>query len=312
MKRPRIRTISRRRNPPLSLLEPPPDPGPLIGAHMSIAGGLERAVERALAVRARALQLFTRSTQQWKTKRLTRGQIAAFREAWRKSGLTSLMAHDGYLINLASPNPALRKRSIQALAEELSRCEALGIPYLVTHPGAHMGGGLAKGCALAADSLNRARRMAPAPSVVVLLETVAGQGTAIGRSFEELAWIRERVERPDLAMVCLDTCHVHAAGYDIVSEAGYERTIQELDQTLGLETLRAIHLNDSKGERGSFVDRHEHIGKGNIGAEPFARLLRDARLRAVPKIIELPKGKDGVAMDRRNLGLLRRLATEQR
>jgi len=275
---------------------------------MSIAGGLPLAIERALRVRARALQVFTRSTQQWKAKRLSKREITAFRDAWRRSGLTSLVAHDCYLINLASPNDLLRRRSIETLAEELARCEALGIPYLVTHPGAHMGSGLVEGCARVADSLNRVRALAPAPSVIVLLETVAGQGTTIGRSFEELAWIRERVKRPDLALVCLDTCHVHAAGYDIVSEAGYERMIQELDQTLGLETLRAIHCNDSKSERGSFVDRHEHIGRGKIGAEPFARLLRDPRLRAIPKIIALPKGKDRVVMDRRNLATLRRLA----
>ena len=303
--------MKRRRTVPLSLVTTAAeDRGPLIGAHMSIAGGLANAIQRAVRVRARALQLFTRSTQQWKAKPLSRAEVAAFREAWRASGLTSLVAHDCYLINLASPNGVLRRRSIETLAEELRRCELLGVPYLVTHPGAHMGGGLAKGCALVADSLNRARTLCPAPSVIVLLETVAGQGTAIGRSFEELAWIRERVARPDLTLICLDTCHVHAAGYDIVSEAGYERMIQELDQVLGLETLRAIHLNDSKTERGSFVDRHEHIGRGKIGAEPFARLLRDPRLRAIPKIIELPKGKDGVAMDRRNLGLLRRLADE--
>jgi deoxyribonuclease IV len=277
---------------------------------MSIAGGLPLAIERALRVRARALQVFTRSTQQWKAKRLSKREVAAFREAWQRSGLTSLVAHDCYLINLASPNKILRRRSIDALADELARCEALGIPYLVTHPGAHMGSGLVEGCARVADSLNRVRSLAPAPSVIVLLETVAGQGTTIGRSFEELAWIRERVKRPDLALVCLDTCHVHAAGYDIVSEAGYERMIQELDATLGLESLRAIHCNDSKSERGTFVDRHEHIGRGKIGAEPFARVLRDPRLRAIPKIIELPKGKDGVVMDRRNLATLRRLANQ--
>ncbi|HZI89504.1 MAG TPA: deoxyribonuclease IV [Candidatus Polarisedimenticolia bacterium] len=310
MKRPTSAPLSRRKAPTLSLLTAPPDPGPLIGAHMSIAGGVAKAIERAVRVRARAVQLFTRNTHQWKAKRLTRGEVAAFREAWAKSGMTSLVAHDCYLINLASPQRALRRRSIEGLAEELRRCEALGIPYLVTHPGAHMGRGLMGGCAQVADSLDRARALVPAPSVIVLLETVAGQGTTIGRTFEELAWIRERVARPDLTLVCLDTCHVHAAGYDIVSEAGYERMIQELDQVLGLETLRAIHLNDSKTERGSFVDRHEHIGRGKIGAEPFARILRDPRLRAVPKIIELPKGKDGVAMDRRNLGLLRRLAAE--
>jgi deoxyribonuclease-4 len=277
---------------------------------MSIAGGMSKAIERALAVRARVLQLFTRNTNQWKAKRLLPADVRSFREAWAKSGLHTVVAHDCYLINLASPNDALRKRSVLTLAEELSRCEALGIPFLVTHPGAHMGGGLRIGSDRVADSLNRARAIAPAAGVTVLLETVAGQGTTIGRSFEELARIRERVARPALVQFCLDTCHVHAAGYDIVSDRGYEQTIQEFDDILGLEALRAIHFNDSKTERGSLVDRHEHIGKGHIGQEPFARMLRDPRLRAIPKIIELPKGKDGVVMDRRNLALLRRLWNE--
>jgi deoxyribonuclease-4 len=281
--------------------------GPLIGAHMSIAGGMSRAIDRALAVRARVLQVFTRNTNQWKARRLLRADIRSFREAWRQSGLHSVVAHDCYLINLASPKAALRRRSIEALAEELSRCEALDIPYLVTHPGAHMGAGLLEGCDRVADSLNRARGIAPATSVTVLLETVAGQGTTIGRRFEDLARIRGGVERPNLVEFCLDTCHVHAAGYDIVSERGYEQTIQEFDEILGLEALRAIHFNDSKTERGSLVDRHEHIGKGHLGASTFARMLRDPRLGAIPKLLETPKGKDGVVMDRRNLALLRRL-----
>jgi len=296
---------------PISLVQQAPGPGPLIGAHMSIAGGMHKALERARAVRARVVQVFTRNTNQWKARRLSRTEIAAFREAWVRSGLHSIVAHDCYLINLASPNAALRRRSIETFAEELSRCEVLGIPYLVTHPGARMGSGLRESCERVAESLDRARALVPAPSVAVLLETVAGQGTTLGRSFEELARIRDRVRRPELTQFCLDTCHVHAAGYDIVSERGYEQTIQEFDDILGLESLRAIHFNDSKTDRGSLVDRHEHIGKGRLGPTPFARMLRDPRLSAIPKIIELPKGKDGVVMDRRNLGLLRRLWSEK-
>jgi deoxyribonuclease IV len=292
---------------PISLVRRAADPGPLIGAHMSIAGGMTKAVERALAVKARAMQVFTRNASQWKAKRLSMSEAAAFREAWRRSGLRSVVAHDSYLINLASPDNTLRRRSIEALATELARCEALGIPCLVAHPGAHMGKGLGAGCERVADSLDRARALTPAPSVAVLLETVAGQGTTIGRSFQELARIRSRVARPDLTLFCLDTCHVHAAGYDLVSERGYEQTMQEFDDILGLENLRAIHFNDSKTERGSRVDRHEHIGRGHLGTAPFARMLRDPRLNAIPKIIELPKGKDGMVMDRRNLALLRRL-----
>lgn len=295
---------------PISLAKPPEAPDPLIGAHMSIAGGLDKSIERALAVHARVLQIFTRNANQWKAKRLSRSDVESFRRAREASGLHSVVAHDCYLINLASPNEALRRRSVETLAEELLRCEALGIPFLVAHPGAHMGAGLREGCDRVAASLDRVRAIAPAPRVSVLLETVAGQGSTIGRSFEELSRIRERVKRPDLVQFCLDTCHVHSAGYDLVSERGYEQTIQEFDDILGLETLRAIHFNDSKTERGSLVDRHEHIGKGHLGTEPFRRMLRDPRLRAVPKILELPKGKDGVVMDRRNLGLLRRLWTE--
>ncbi len=288
-------------------LEAVPDVGPLVGAHMSIAGGMTLAIERALKVRARALQVFTHNTNQWKAKRLIRTEVQSFREAWERSGLAPVVAHDSYLINLASPNEALRRRSFGAFAEELSRCEALGIPFLVTHPGAHMGAGALEGCDRVADSIDRARALAPSPTVIVLLETVAGQGTTLGRRFEELARIRDRVRRPDLVQICFDTCHVHAAGYDLLSERGYEQTFQEFDDTLGLERLRAFHFNDSKTERGSRVDRHEHIGKGHLGLEPFARILHDARFRSIPKLLETPKGKDGVVMDRRNLALLRRL-----
>lgn len=286
------------------------DPGPLIGAHMSIVGGYDKAVERAVTVRARALQIFTKNTNQWKAKPLHSAAAGAFRAAWEESGIASVVAHDSYLINLASPNRFLRERSIRAFADELARCAALGVPYLVTHPGAHMGAGVVEGCDRAADSLNRARLIAPAPGVIVLLETVAGQGTTLGRTFEELHRIRARVRRPDLTAVCFDTCHVHAAGYDLVTEGGFEETLEQFDLVLGLENLQAFHFNDSKRERGSRVDRHEHIGKGHLGTAPFARILRDPRFRHVPKLLETPKGKDGVVMDRRNLALLRRLARE--
>jgi deoxyribonuclease IV len=275
-----------------------------------VAGGLSNAVHRALQLRARVVQLFTKNSNQWKGKALTPLDAEAFRLAWERSGLVSAAAHDSYLINLASPDYTLRMRSIEALAEEIRRCESLGIPYLVAHPGTPMGSGIRAGCDRAAESINRAREVAPAPGVMLLLETVAGQGSALGRRFEELARIREGTEKRHLVGFCLDTCHVHAAGYDLVTERGWEETFSDFDAILGLESLRWIHLNDSKNERGSCVDRHEHIGRGRLGEEPFARILRDPRLRAVPKVLETPKGRDGIVMDRRNLTLLRRLAME--
>ena len=275
---------------------------------MSTSGGVVNAIHRALTVRSRVVQMFTKNCNQWNAKPLGAEEIEAFRAAWQTSGLVSAAAHDSYLINLASPDPALRTRSIEALAVEILRCEVLGIPYLVTHPGAHMGRGVLAGCDLAAESLDRVREIAPAPHVMVLLETVAGQGSTLGRRFDELARIRERAARPNLIGFCMDTCHVHAAGYDLTTEKGWEETLTEFDTILGLENLRWMHLNDSKNDRGSRVDRHAHIGKGRLGTEPFARILRDPRLRPVPKVLETPKGKDGVVMDRRNLALLRRLA----
>lgn len=275
---------------------------------MSVAGGLVLGIERAINLRIRALQIFTKNASQWNAKPLEEEPVRAFRSAWAASGLAPVVAHGSYLINLASPDPALRRRSIEAMADELSRAEALGVRYVVTHPGAHMGSGAAAGCDRAAESLERARALAPAPSVIVLLETVAGQGTTIGRRFEELARIRAGVSRRDLVAVCFDTCHVHAAGYDLVTERGFDETFEEFDAALGLETLRVFHVNDSKHDRGSRVDRHAHIGRGRMGPEPFARMLRETRFRHVPKLLETPKGKDGVVMDRRNLAFLRRLA----
>jgi len=287
---------------------PVPEEGPLIGAHMSVAGGATTGIERALAVRARALQIFTKNANQWKGKPISDEEASAFRTSWSASGLAPVIAHDAYLINLASPDRALRQQSVEALADELLRCEILGIGFLVAHPGAHLGSGVLEGCDRVAESINEVRALAPAPDVILLLETVAGMGTALGRKFEELARMRSGVARRDLVQFCLDTCHVHAAGYDLTSDEGYEETFREFDAILGLESLRAIHVNDSKNERGSHLDRHEHIGDGKIGVAAFGRLMRDPRFIAVPKILETAKGADGVVMDRRNLALLRRLA----
>jgi deoxyribonuclease-4 len=277
---------------------------------MSVAGGLLTGIERALKLRIRAMQIFTKNASRWQADPLHEDHALAFRNAWQASGLAPVAAHGSYLINLASPDPALRRKSVLAYADELRRAESLGVRWLVTHPGAHMGSGEDAGCARIAESLDAARALAPAPSVATLLETVAGQGTTLGRRFEELARIRSAVSRPDLVEVCFDTCHVHAAGYDLVTERGCAATFAEFDAVLGLESLRLFHVNDSKNERGSRVDRHEHLGRGRLGPEPFARILRDPRFQGTPKVLETPKGKDGVVMDRRNLAFLRRLAGE--
>ena len=225
---------------------PVPQVGPLIGAHMSVAGGAATGIERALALRARAVQIFTKNASQWKGKPISDAEAAAFREAWVASGLAPVVAHGSYLINLASPDPLLLRRSIEALADELLRCETLGIPFLVAHPGAHMGAGVLEGCDRVAASINEARALAPAPSVILLLETVAGQGTTLGRRFEELARIRSGVARRDLLQFCFDTCHAHAAGYDLTTAEGYEETFREFDAILGLETLRAGRLGNGR------------------------------------------------------------------
>jgi deoxyribonuclease-4 len=291
-----------------------PDSGPLIGAHMSVAGGLTLGIERALNLRTRAVQIFTKNASRWNAKALEAEESAAFRSAWEGSGLAPVIAHGSYLINLASPDPVLRRKSIEGLVDELQRAEALGIEGLVVHPGAHMGSGVEAGCDRVAESIGIARSLAPAPGVRILLEAVAGQGTTLGRRFEELTRIRDAVEADggirDGIGVCFDTCHVHAAGYDLITERGVEATFEEFDAVLGLGTLRLFHLNDSKNERGSRVDRHEHLGRGRIGPVAFARILRDPRFHAVPKLLETPKGADGVVMDRRNLAFLRRLAAE--
>lgn len=278
---------------------------PLLGAHMSIAGGLHRAVERAVALGCTALQIFTRNASQWQAKPLAEAEVARFRAAWRDSGIGPIAVHDSYLINLASPDPALRQRSIRAFGEELDRCHRLGTGALVMHPGAHLGTGVEAGLERLCDSFRHIAATAP-PAVEILLENTAGQGTGLGADFAQLGEVMARV--PELQFgLCLDTCHAFAAGYDLSGEAGYAALMAEIDRCLGLDRLRLIHVNDSKKPLGSRVDRHEHPGRGAIGLAAFRRLMRDPRLGAVPKILETPKGEDDV-WDRRNLRLLRRLA----
>ena len=279
----------------------------LIGAHQSIAGGTPRAVERGLAAGCRVVQIFVKNNSRWVGKTIEDAEAREFRRAARQARFAHVAAHTSYLINLASPSRDLRRLSIAALADEILRCHALGIRDLVLHPGAHCGEGESAGVAAIAASLDEAIRRTDETRVRILLETAAGQGSCVGHRFEHLRDILGAVRNRRRVSVCLDTCHVHAAGYDLTSEAGYAETIAAFDRTVGLPRLAAIHVNDSKRERGSRVDRHEHIGKGAIGRKGFRNLMTDPRLAAIPKFLETPKDET-LDLDRKNLAALRRLA----
>jgi len=277
---------------------------PFVGAHMSIAGGVQNAIFEAARHRCRAVQIFSKSTNQWAARRLTEDDVDAWRAALAWHPMLPLV-HDSYLINLASPDRAILGRSRGSFLEEVGRCERLGIGYLIFHPGAHMGRGEDEGLNRIAESLDWVCERAQGSSVMLLLETTAGQGTSLGHCFEHMARIIERVRMPERLGVCVDTCHILAAGYDFRTPAGYEAVFSAFERVLGLDRIRCFHINDSKKGLGSRVDRHEHIGKGFVGARAFGLLMRDPRFAGVPKILETPKEND---MDRKNLAILRRLA----
>jgi len=283
--------------------------GPPLGAHMSIAGGLPQAIARARSVDATALQVFVKSSNQWAARPFAPGEVEAFRRSSLEAGLERhTLAHASYLINLASPDDGLWEKSVAAFRLELDRCEALGIPWLVVHPGAHVGSGVAKGITRVATALERA--LTPArQGAGVLLETTAGQGSTLGARFEELGEILKAAHHPDRLGICFDTCHALAAGHEFRSPAGYAETMAALDRAVGLDRLLGIHLNDSKGDLGSRRDRHEHIGKGKVGLEGFRLILSDSRFRDVPMVLETEKGDD-LAEDRVNLGVLRSLVPQ--
>lgn len=282
----------------------------LLGAHMSIAGGVGLAPLRGQEVGCRAIQLFTKSSNQWRAKPLTPEEIVRYRENLQAAGIALAVAHDAYLINLASTDPTLQQRSTAAFLEELERAEALGIPYLVTHPGAHMGAGEKAGLRQVANSLRDLLKQTKGYRVQVVIETTAGQGTSLGHRFEQIAVLLDQIGLPERTGVCLDTCHVFAAGYDIRTPHAYADVLGAFDIIVGIDHLKVIHLNDSKKELGCRVDRHEHIGKGAIGLGAFRCLVNDPRLRGLPMILETPKDGDFVMADRRNLDTLRRLAQD--
>jgi deoxyribonuclease-4 len=290
---------------------------PRLGAHLSIAGGLPRAVDRAQASRCEALQIFTKSAGQWRARPLPPEEVAQFRQRVRETGLGPVVAHNSYLINLAASLPSLRDQSIAALREEVDRAEALGLDGLVMHPGSYTSGTEREGLRLIAEALGRLLEERPEGRTTILLEHTAGQGTNLGHRFEHLAEIIDRLGGTPRVGVCLDTCHLLAAGYDICTPEGYRRTFREFDRLVGLERLKVFHLNDSKKPCGSRVDRHEHIGKGCLGLDPFRWLLNDRRFRHLPMLLETPKletpesrrKSDVDPWDARNLRTLRRLVT---
>jgi len=262
---------------------------PRLGAHLSIAGGLPRAVDRAVASRCEALQIFTKSAGQWRARSLPPDEIERFRRRVADTGIRPVVAHNSYLINLATAQPELRAQSIAALGEELDRAEALGLDGLVMHPGSFTSGTEADGLRLIAEALARLLDERPNAKTRVLLEHTAGQGTNLGHRFEHLAEIIDRLAGTSRVGVCLDTCHLLAAGYDICSAAGYAATFNAFDRIVGMARIQAFHLNDSKKPCGSRVDRHEHIGKGCLGLEPFRMLLNDPRFAGHAMLLETPK-----------------------
>lgn len=279
------------------------------GAHMSIAGGLHRAVESARSFGFETVQLFTKNNNQWKVPVLTEAHVAAFRSALTSLKIGTPVAHNSYLINLGSPDDTLWNKSIDAMTVELERCEALGIVDLVIHPGAHVGSGDEAGLARVAAGIDEIHRRTRGLAVRIDLETTAGQGSCMGHRFEHLATILEGVAEPERLGICVDSCHIFAAGYSLATAEEYDETIRELDRAFGVNRVRVWHLNDSRRERGSRVDRHAGIGQGHLGLEPFRLIVNDPRFRGVPMILETPKGSDehGEEFDAVNLRQLRQL-----
>jgi deoxyribonuclease-4 len=284
---------------------------PLLGAHQSIAGGYYKALDTAAALKSDTVQIFTKNNNQWRAKPLSADDIRLFKTRLAETGLRLPMAHDSYLINLASPDPALYRRSVDSFIEEVQRAEALGLAYLVTHPGTPTDGDREAGLRRVAAAIDETHRQCSKCKVMVLLETTAGQGNSLGAHFEDLAFILDEIEHPRRVGVCLDTCHVFAAGYSMLSQHDYDRTFAEFDRLIGLGKLKAFHLNDSLKPFGSRVDRHAHIGKGLLGLAPFRLLLGDPRFAGCPMVLETPKeGPDGKDMDPVNLRTLRRLVAK--
>ncbi len=278
----------------------------LLGAHMSIEGGVHTAVERAASIGCTTMQIFVKNNNRWKGPPIGEEDASTYKALLTKARIGPVVAHSGYLINLCTTNKVFLQKSRAAFKDELERAEMLGVEYLNFHPGAHMGAGEEEGINLIAESLNIVHAETKGYRVKSVLEGTAGQGTVVGYRFEQLKAIIDLVEEKDRMAVCIDTCHVFAAGYDIATEKGYEQTFEEFDAIVGLDRLVAFHVNDSKKGLRSRVDRHEHIGKGAIGLEGFRFLMNDERFQNIPKILETPKGPD-MKEDVENMKVLKRL-----
>ncbi|HVZ78678.1 MAG TPA: deoxyribonuclease IV [Gemmatimonadaceae bacterium] len=278
----------------------------LLGAHVSISGGTPEAPPRAKAIGATAMQMFTKMANRWAERAVERAERDAFRGALADTAVRATVVHDSYLINLASPDKALRRRSIESFVAELERCKALGITYLVSHPGNFMDDRTA-GIQRNADAITEALERVGGKTILCM-ETTAGAGTAIGSTFEELATLLELVPAAQRRRmgVCVDTCHIYSAGYDLVHD--FDGVWRRFSDTLGMKRLRVLHLNDSKAPFGSRRDRHELIAEGTLGAEPFRRIMTDDRFRGVAKVLETPKLDDATKTDRKMLARLRRYA----
>jgi len=281
---------------------------------MSVAGGLPRAVERAVVHRCDALQIFAKNANQWRGRELPREEVREFRTRVEAAGIGPVVSHASYLINLASTNPMLRQQSLDAMGDEIDRAEALGLQGVVLHPGAYTIGSEADGLTLIADGLLDLLRARRRGKTMILIEHTAGQGTSLGATFEQLASIMAKTNDHRRVGVCLDTCHLIASGYDICTPEGYASTFKQFGRLVGFDRLKAFHLNDSKKPLGSRVDRHEHIGRGYLGLEPFRRIVNDRRFRGLPMLLETPKAEGKPTgpiaidpLDEQNLNTLRGL-----
>jgi deoxyribonuclease-4 len=276
-----------------------------LGSHLSVAGGSWKAVEEAQQLKLRSLQIFTKNANRWVQRPIEQKDAIRFREAVSEWGSHPVSSHDSYLINLASPKEELFQKSIDAFTDEIERAQLLGLDFLVMHPGAHVGSGVDAAIDRIAAGMRECFRRVPHEKTRILLENTAGGGTTMGRSFDELTDLLSAIDTPERTGTCLDSCHMFAAGYELRTAEGYQETMKQLDRTIGARRVFALHLNDSKGELGSHLDRHMNIGEGLIGKSGFEQLLDDSRFDGIPKILETPKEDE---MDRKNLALLKRLA----